>query len=205
MLTRAHFPGAVWRRTATAVALAAGLGLASAPARAESIVLHGPHPFLKDNEVSAHFLLTGGIGDSWSGNKIALDYGYRLGGPLATWLNLQLAWQAGVCARFSDACARNGDVFEALAGGKWKLATSTPLVPYAKAGAGLIFLFPDQARGAAGVALRGGGGVNYFLFDWLGFGVEAGVSVGHAFFDSSYTGSHTYAVIDLGAGVEAQF
>ena len=56
-------------------------------------LLRGPHPFLKDNELSAHLLLAEGLGDSWSGTKLGIDYGYRLSGPL--WLNLQLNIQKG--------------------------------------------------------------------------------------------------------------
>jgi hypothetical protein len=211
MLTRTHFPSAAWRfvtklsTVAAALAIFIGVAGVAAPARADNNLLRGPPPFLKQNELSAHFLLTGGIGDSWSGNKVGLDYGFQLGGPLSTWLDLQLNLETGTCARFSDSCAHTGNAYEVLAGGKWKLSTPTPIVPYAKAGAGLIFLFPDQARSAIGLAVRAGGGLNYFIFDWLGFGVEAGLSVGHAFFDSTYTASHTYAVLDIGVGVEVQF
>ena len=208
MLTRSQFPSSVWRLSPTvfaALVMAACVLGSGSPARADNIVLHGPPPFLYQNEVSVHLLLTGGIGDSWSGNKLGLDYGYRLGGPPSTWLNLELNLQSGTCPRFSDDCARTGSAFELLAGAKWKFTTPTPFVPYAKAAGGLIYLFPDQGRSAVGLAARAGGGLTYFIFDWLGFGIEAGVSLGHAFFDSTYTGSHTYAILDFGGGVEAQF
>ena len=201
MLTRAHFPRAGFD-LALVVALALTTAAAPGAARADDNLLQGPHPFLRDNTVSAHYLLTGGIGDSWSGNKVALDYGYRLDGP--TWLDLQLNLQVGTCA-FSSSCVRTGSVFELMAGGKWKFVMPTPFVPYVKAGAGPIFLFPDQARSAFGLAMRGGGGVNYFFFDWFGVGIEGDLSLGHAFFDSSVPASHTYAVFDIGAGVEFQF
>ncbi len=41
-------------------------------------------------------------------------------------------------------------MFETLAGGKWKFATQSPLVPYVKAAAGLIYLYPEEARSAVG-------------------------------------------------------
>ena len=198
MLTRPHFPPLI----ATSLLLLLAT-LASAPARADENLLHGPHPFLKENELSAHFLLAAGLGDSWSGTKIGLDYGYRLGGP--SWLDLQLNLQKGSCALTSGSCARSGSAFETLAGGKWKYATESPLVPYAKVAAGLIYLFPEQARSAVGLALRTGGGVHYFFFDWLGFGVEANLSLGRGFFDSSYTAGHGYAILDIGGGIEFQF
>jgi len=200
MLIRAHFPSA-----AAAAAVILAIAIASPPARAADEVLRGPPALRKENEVSAHFLLTGGIGDSWSGNKLGLDYGFQLGGRVPTWLDLQLNLQAGTCPRFSDTCASTGNAYEALAGGKWRFLTGSPFVLYAKAGGGLIFLFPSQARSAIGLAARGGGGLEYFLFEWLAFGVEAGLSYGHAFFDSSYTAGGTYAVLDLGAGVELLF
>jgi hypothetical protein len=195
MLTRLHFP--------LLIAILFGASLPASAARAEDSLLHGPHPFLKDNELSAHFLLAAGLGDSWSGTKVALDYGYRLAGPV--WLNLQVNVQKGSCALASGSCTQNGSVFETLAGGKWKFATELPLVPYVKVAAGLIYLFPEQARSAVGTALRTGGGVNYFFYDWLGFGLEANLSLGHAFFDSSYEAGHGYYVIDIGGGVEFQF
>jgi hypothetical protein len=199
MLTRPHFPPLI----ATSLLLLVGALLVSAPARADENLLHGPHPFLKENELSAHLLLAAGLGDSWGGTKLGLDYGYRLAGP--AWLNLQLNIQKGSCALTSGACARSGSVFETLAGGKWKFATESPLVPHIKVAAGLIYLFPDQARSAVGLALRTGGGVQYFFFDWLGFGVEANLSLGHGFFDASYTAGHGYVVLDIGGGIEFQF
>lgn len=200
MLSRLQFPPLIVTSLLLVVATSV---LAGAPARADENLLRGPHPFLKQNELSAHLLLGAGLGDSWSGTKVGLDYGYRLSGP--TWLNLQLNIQKGSCTLTSGDCPRTGSVFETLAGGKWKFATQTPLVPYAKAAAGFIYLFPDEARSAVGLALRTGGGVNYFFFDWLGFGVEANLSLGHGFFDSSYTAGHGYAIFDVGGGIEFQF
>jgi hypothetical protein len=197
MLSRLQFPPLI------ALPLFAAL-LASTPARAaDENLLRGPHPFLKDNELSAHLLLAEGLGDSWTGTKLGLEYGYRLSGP--TWLNLQINIQKGACTLTPGQCIRSGSVFETLAGGKWKFSTQSPLVPYAKAATGLIYLFPQEARSAVGFAVRGGGGVNYFFFDWLGFGIEANLSLGHGFFDSSYTAGHGYAIIDIGGGVEFQF
>lgn len=193
------------RRALAALATVVAIVLAGAgtPARADENLLHGPHPFLKDNELSAHFLLAAGLGDSWGGTKVAIDYGYRLTGP--SWLDLQLNIQKGSCPLSSGSCAGSGTVFETLAGGKWKFRTSLPLVPYAKGAAGLIYLFPDQAHSAVGLAARLGGGLNYFFFDWLGLGAEFGLSLGHGFFDSTYAAGHGYAVLDFGGGVEFQF
>ena len=178
--------------------------LLAAPARAaEENVLRGPHPFLLDNELSAHVLLAAGGGDSWSGSKLAFDYGYRLTGPI--WINLQLNVQKGSCSLTPGSCARSGSAFETLAGAKWKFATESPFVPYIKAATGLIYLFPEQARSAVGLALRTGGGIEYFFYDWLGFGIEGNLSLGRGFFDSSYTAGHGYVIFDFGGGIEFQF
>lgn len=202
MLTRPHLPLPPLL-AGIAILLVFYLALAAAPARAEENLLRGPHPFLRDNELSAHVLLAAGGADSWGGSKIGFDYGYRLRGPI--WLNLQLNGQKGSCSLTPGACARSGSVFETLAGAKWKFATESPFVPYIKAASGFIYLFPEQARSAVGLAVRAGGGIEYFFYDWLGFGIEGNLSLGRGFFDSSYTYGHGYVIFDFGGGVEFQF
>src|SRR5204862_7886532 len=163
--------------------------------------LPGPHPFLKQNELSAHVLLAAGGSDTPGGTKIASDYGYRLGGP--TWLNLQFNFQHALCRAPSGGSVcmdPSGSVFETLAGVKLKFATAIPIVPFVKGGAGLAFSFPNGAGNGLGPAVRVGGGANYFFFDWLGLGVEIAYSAGHL-----STAKSTYAVLDFGAGLEFQF
>ncbi|HVZ86206.1 MAG TPA: hypothetical protein VHG72_04515 [Polyangia bacterium] len=196
---------------AAALVLGAAVACPSA-ARADddNNLLQGPLPFLKDNELSVHILIGEGLGDTLSGAKLALDYGYKLtGGSAPVWLNLALNFQHSSCnaaPSTSDACASNtGDVIETLAGAKWKIATPIPLVPYLRANAGLVFSFPNGADDAVGLAIRAAGGANYFFFDWLGLGLEVGFSVGRIDYDSTFTGSHTYAVLDFGGGLEFQF
>ena len=91
-----------------------------------------------------------------------------------------------------------------MAGVKWKFATQSRSCPTCRADAGLVFPFPRgaQRRGPGGAR---GGGANYFFFDWLGLGIEADLSLGRIDFDASYHGSHGYAMIDFGGGVEFQF
>jgi hypothetical protein len=181
-------------------ALLAGM-LACGAARAEDNVLHGPHPFLKDNALSAHVLLVEGGSETPGGAKIAADYGLRLRGP--AWLDLQLNYQNARCDTGTSAgtcTVPSGTIFETLVGGKLKWATAIPLVPYAKGGVGLVYAFPDGAANGLGPALRFGGGANYFIYDWLGFGVELSYSLGHL---SSVHSS--YSEIDFGAGAEFQF
>jgi hypothetical protein len=164
-------------------------------------MLRGPHPFLKDNELSAHVLLVAGVGDTPGGTKLLGEYGYRLSGP--AWLNLQVNYQNAVCHTQSGAttCAEpSGSVFETLGGIKLKWATPVPLVPYVKGAVGLAYAFPNGASNKMGVAARGGAGASWFFFDWLGLGAEFGYSVG-----SMSMGTTSYSEFDFGGGVEFQF
>jgi hypothetical protein len=189
-------------RMATAI-VAGALAFALAPpaARADDNMLRGPHPFLKDNELSAHVQVVAGFGRTPGGSKIAADYGYHLYRPL--WLDLQLNVQRAPCHSPSGAstCDQpSGSIFETMAGAKMKFATPIPVVPYLKGAVGLAFAFPDGARNGMGPAVRVGGGANYFFFDWLGLGVEFAYSLGHL-----STGDSTYAEFDVGGGIEFQF
>ncbi|HLK91128.1 MAG TPA: hypothetical protein VKZ18_14615 [Polyangia bacterium] len=192
------------------VLAAAALVPETARAAAEENLLHGPHPFLRDNEISVHALIGEGQGDALSGAKLELEYGYKLtGGRAPWWLNLLISFEHSGCNPTPNAvsnCPSNaGDIVETMAGVKWKLATPLPIVPFAKANAGLVFAFPNGATDAQGLALRGAVGANYFFFDWLGLGLQVGFSVGRIDYDSTFIGSHTYAVVDFGGGVEFQF
>ena len=184
------------------VALALGAATVGEARAQQPPLMQGPHPFTHDNEVSGHLLLGSGIGDPLSGTKIAVDYGYHLGG--ASWLNLEVNAQFGACESGARPCG-NGPVYETLAGGKWKFATSTPIVAHAKAAGGLVYVFPDDSHAAIGVALRGGGGATYFFYDWIGLGLEACLSLGHVSYASTSDHGATYALFDFGAGVEVQF
>jgi hypothetical protein len=53
--------------------------------------------------------------------------------------------------------------------------------------------------------IRAVGGANYFFFDWLGLGGQVGYSLGSLGYDSTFAGSHTYAVLDIGGGLVFQF
>jgi len=195
----------------TSLALVLAL-LSPSVARAEENqnLLHGPHPFLKDNELSVHALIGEGQGDALSGAKLELGYGYKLtGGAAPFWLNLLLSFEHSGCnpaSGVADACAGvTGDIVETMAGMKWKFATPVPVVPYLQGNAGFVFAFPNGATDAFGLAIRAAGGANYFFFDWLGLGIQVGFSVGRIDYDATFKGSHTYSVVDFGGGVEFQF
>jgi hypothetical protein len=193
----------------SALVLAAALLLPSA-ARADENLLHGPHPFLKDNELSVHVLIGEGQGDALSGTKLELGYGYKLtSGQAPFWLNLLMSFEHSGCnpapGGVGDCPSVTGDIVETMAGAKWKLGTPIPLVPYLQANAGVVFAFPNGATDAMGVAWRVAGGANYFFFDWLGIGGQVGFSLGWIDYDSTFNGSHTYSIVDFGGGLEFQF
>jgi hypothetical protein len=195
----------------TALALAVAM-LSPSVARAEENqnLLHGPHPFLKDNELSVHALVGEGQGDALSGAKLELGYGYKLtGGSAPFWLNLLISFEHSGCnpstGGTGDCAGVTGDIVETMAGMKWKFATPIPLVPYLQGNAGLVFAFPNGATDALGLAIRVAGGANYFFFDWLGLGIQVGFSAGRIDYDETFHGSHTYSVVDFGGGVEFQF
>jgi hypothetical protein len=178
--------------------------LLARPARAENL-LRGPFPFVHQNELSLHGAWGVGLGDSFAGPKAVLDYGYKLRGGV--WLDLGFGFLNGRCRPHddSDVCARKGDVAEVLAGIKWKLQMNVPVVPYAKALAGLAYLFPDDGRSALGPILRGGIGAKYFLYEWLGLGLELTASLGHAGYEEESGLSRTLSGLDAGVGAEVQF
>jgi hypothetical protein len=193
------------------VAAAAATAIWPGAARAQENLLQGPHPFLKDNQLSLHVLIGEGMGDSLSGPKLALDYGYKLTASTVApvWLDLQINDQHAGCTSSSTSngiCGNDsGDVVETLAGARWTFATPIPLVPFIQSAAGLLFAFPNGASDAVGFGVRAVGGADYFFFDWLGLGAQVGFSLGRIGYDSTFTGSHTYAVLDFGGGLQFQF
>ena len=179
-----------------------------AAARADDNLLRGPHPFLKENALGVFALVASGQGDSMGGGKVVFDYGYKLtNGAMPAWLDLAIGIQHATCMSSAAAgCSQQtGSTFETLTGVKWKFATPLPLVPFVGASAGFAFGFPNGASSGMGVMIRPVGGASYFLTDWLGLGLQVGYSLGRLSYDNTFTGSHTYAIFDVGGGVEFQF
>jgi hypothetical protein len=194
-----------------ALSLAIAGAALPAPARADENMLHGPHPFLRDNLLSVHVLISEEMSDTLSGAKLGFDYGYKLTDSTAApvWLDLQVNYAHAGCdsttSNIAVCGADTGDLIETLAGARWTFATPIPLVPYLKGAAGLLFAFPNQATDSVGLGIRFAGGANYFFFDWLGLGAEVGFSLGRIDYDTTFVGSHNYAVLDFGGGLEFQF
>lgn len=181
--------------------------LSSSAARADEPFLRGPHPFLKDNELS----LTGGyaVANGFHGVHAALTYGYQAAGSL--WFDVRVDWvdaAGGAPARLTPSCTSCAgvDTFaDVMAGLEYRLRTDIPVVPYGAVLAGPAYLFNHNASGAIGVGLRGAIGARYFLYDWLGFGAEIGALLGGAAVDKSSGLSSNLALLDFGVGAEAQF
>jgi hypothetical protein len=194
-----------------ALALATAVAAFPARARADENLLHGPHPFLRDNQLSVHVLIAEGLNDTLSGAKLGFDYGYKVTNSLVAplWLDLEINFAHAGCtssgSNLSVCGSDTGDIIETLVGARWTFATPIPLVPYLKGAAGLLFAFPNGATDSAGVGLRIAGGANYFFFDWLGLGAEVGFTLGRIDYDHTFVGSHNYAVLDFGGGLEFQF
>jgi len=169
-------------------------------AQPEAEVLRGPHPFIKDNELSLHAGYGAGLGDAPQGVRLQGDYSYRVG--QVPWLHIQMGVLAGGCDSGQAVCD-NGMAVDILGGLTWKFQTNLPIVPYAKVGAGPVFLFPERSRDAAGLLVRGGGGAHYYPFDWFGLGVEFTGAWGAAFPRGGSTMS--LGCLDFNVGVALQF
>ncbi len=193
---------------AGAVAACATVLSVAGAARADENLLRGPHPFRRENQVSAHVLVAAGGADTMSGTKLAFAYDFKLtGGWNPLWLEVGVNAQHGACSAAPNTTCNSdtGDVFETVGGAKWTFATPIPLVPYVSGMAGLAFAFPNGASAAVGPMLRAAGGANYYFFDWLGLGGQLGYSLGTLNYNSTFKGSHTYAVFDVGGGIVVQF
>jgi hypothetical protein len=163
---------------ATMIALAL-LGVSASSAQAEEELLRGPHPFIKDNELTLHAGYSAGLGNNVRGLRLQGDYLNRL--AQTVWLDIQMGIVTGSCHTNATACSSGGgNAVDILGGATWKFQTNLPIVPYAKAALGPIFLFPNDTRSAAGFLLRGGAGAHYFLYDWFGVGAEFAASWGVA-------------------------
>lgn len=167
----------------------------------DDVLLHGPFPFLKENELSVHAGFALGLGDAPRGTRVQVDYGLALQrGP---WLNIQMGLVAGQC---NEPCAvGGGQAVDVLAGAKWKYQMKVPVVPYGKLALGPVFMFPANTSNATGLLVRGSVGANYFFTDWLGFGLEISGAWGLAFYDLGAMRTGNLGSLDFLFGTEFQF
>ena len=190
--------------TTLAVILSTLLFFVAPAAGEEAELLRGPHPFIKDNELALHAGGGLGLADYVSGLRLQADYSYRLG--QVVWLDLEMGLVSGSCHTNEGTCNRgNGSAIEVLAGAAWKFQTNIPLVLHFRAAGGPVFLFPDSTRSAAGIMMRGGGGVHYYLYDWFGLGGEISGAYGFAFFRTTPRHTGDLGSIQATLGVTLQF
>ena len=172
------------------------------------------HDFRGDNELSGMVGGQIGIHDSPGGGMLASEYAHRL--SQLTWFDLQLDLSFGGdrdCfinrAGYVDCGAYGGQSLSLVAGAKWKFQTRNErLVPYAKVGGGLAFLFwPGRDNDGVAPIVRGGGGLKYFVLPNLGLGGEASVAFGPGIYDCgpSCTTTDLYFAWSLLGGVEFDF
>ena len=178
--------------------------LAAAPGTGEDTLLRGPHPFNHENFLSLHAGWGLGFSDAPRGFRLQGDYQFRLSGP--AWLDLQMGVLTGGCRGRTQPCgAGTGKGVDILAGAAWNFQTSIPLVPYARAAAGPVFLFPEGVRSSVGFLLKGGAGAHYFFYDSFGIGAELTLSWGLAVYDLSAMRSGNLTSLDGNVGVRWHF
>ncbi len=180
------------------------LGGAALPAQADEVLLHGPHPFIKNDELALHAGFSGGLGDNVTGLRLQGDYSYRLG--QVTWFDVQMGVVSGSCHRQEIACGDGtGNSVDIVAGAAWKFQTRLPLVVHLRADGGPIFIFPDSARSSAGFLFRGAAGMHYYLYDWFGLGGELAGAWGMGFFRASPSHTGNLGSVEATLGVTLQF
>ena len=187
----------------TSTILALGV-LRAAPANAVEGLLRGPHPFLKENAVIVGTGLAAAAGGTPGGLKLKAAFEYELVGSL--WLSLQLGLIDGSDQPFDrrpcPSCGRSADTMVGLT---YRLRMDVPIILSGTLAAGFVFVFPDASASAMGMGARPAVSARYFLFDWLGFGLELGALLGYASHDTASGLSRTLASLDALLAVEVQF
>lgn len=184
------------------------IGLAtSAKAAADapdSGVLRGPHPFLKPNALQLAGGFNAASGGSIGGLKLQGAFEYELVGSL--WLNLHVGFVDGSDKPVDGrACATCGQMADTMAGLSYRLRMDVPVLLTGTLAGGFLFVFPDQYSAAMGLGVRGAVAGRYYLYDWLGFGLEIGTTVGFVSHEKASGLSRGLASLDALAGVEVQF
>jgi hypothetical protein len=79
-----------------------------------------------------------------------------------------------------------------------------PLVPFFHGGLGGDILFYDQPGNGGAFAIRVGGGAHYYLFKWLGLGLETNFTIGPGSLPNP-VGAIFYGTWDFGLGARFTF
>lgn len=161
------------------------------------------------NELSGGIGFQVGLTDHTPGGfKMENEYGRRISDLL--WFNAQLNFTAGGGChwdRFNEwRCDTHfyGDDLEMIAGVKFKFGRGR-LQPHAKVGGGFVFSFFPGGWEAAGIVVRAGGGVKYWVIPRLAVGGEANVMVGPTFYTEGNDRTHFFASLDFIGGIEFAF
>ncbi len=180
--------------------------LAAAPASAQ-VQTKGPEIFPGKLQVGFHPIgfQTGFNGNSPSGYKVMADVSGLIAQPgkLSLWLGGGINFAAGFYGCYVvNAVSNCGDDLQ-----MWAFVMLTfeklipiPLVPFARAGVGGDVLFYGNTAGA--FIFRVGGGVHYYLFKWLGLGLETNFTFGPGFYNP---GTAFYGTWDFGVGARFAF
>jgi hypothetical protein len=167
-------------------------------------LLRGPHPFLKPNALQLAGGFNAASGGGIGGLKLQGAFEYELVGSL--WLNLHVGFVDGSDKPVDGrACATCGQMADTMAGLSYRLRMEVPVVLTGTLAGGFLFVFPDQYGSAMGMGVRGALSGRYFLYDWLGFGLELGTTVGFVSHEEASGLSRGLASLDALAGVEVQF
>lgn len=173
-------------------------------AHAEEELLRGPHPFLKENALIVGGGYAASTGGMVGGLKLKGAFEYELVGSL--WLNLQFNFVDGsdrpLDGRLCTSCGRAAD---AMAGLSYRLQMDVPVILSGTLAGGFVFVFPDRAASAMGLGLRPSVAGRYYVYDWLGFGLEMGALLGFASHESGSGLSRGLASLEAVLNVEVQF
>ena len=190
------------------------LGMALALVLGTAGLAHA-HNFTGNNELGGMIGGAINLSNEPGGAKLFNEYGYRVSN--ISWFNLQLNFTFGGNGQncFVDrngfvACDRfSGQEIEIIAGVKFKFQTRhEKLVPYAKVGGGLAFMFfPGPDNDGVAAVFRGGGGVKYYVVPSLAVGGEMDLEFGPGFFGCgrSCTDTTVFVGFDIAGGIEWNF
>lgn len=194
------------------VSLISALLLTTGGSAAAEVQKSGPQVWPGRFQVGVHLIggQAGFNGPSITGYKLTTDFSGLLKNftPMSLWLGGGLNYTAGVSNCF---VTRSGFITESNCGHDiqfWAFVMlafdklSIPLVPFVRAGLAGDVLVVGVTGGA--FALRFGAGVHYWLFRFLGLGLESNFSFGPSFFGGNI-GTRFYGTWDIGMGARFAF
>jgi hypothetical protein len=191
-------------RSLAVLTLAAAL-LAAAPAHATEIQKSGPQLFPGKLQVGVTVIgfQAGFVSQTPSGYKLTADIAGLIASPgkLSLWLGGGMNYAIGFFGCYVTDCGGDLQLW-AFVMLTFEKLLKIPLVPFARAGVGGDVLFYGNVGGA--FVLRFGGGAHYYLFKWLGLGLETNFTFGPGFYGGG-AGTLFYGNWDFGLGARFAF